>query len=98
MALFLALGWFWYSRKHPMPLRITVLLAVLACLSTWLTARFAAGVDQRAMAVLFCLFTVSADVAVAHCLPETRMRKAFARHAPLDAGPPLGVPVNLHRT
>jgi uncharacterized membrane protein YfcA len=52
----LLIGWWRYSRKHPVGWRAALSIAVPATLTTWLLAHFATHLDAQLLGHLFCAF------------------------------------------
>ena len=56
MVPILLVGWWRYSRRHPIPWRTAIQLGLLASLTTWLVAYVATGLNPNVLRTVFSIF------------------------------------------
>jgi uncharacterized protein len=56
MVPILLVGWWRYSRRHPVPWRTAIQIGVLASLTTWLVAYVATGLNPNVLRTVFSIF------------------------------------------
>jgi uncharacterized membrane protein YfcA len=58
MVPILLVGWWRYSRRHPIPWRTAIQLGLLASLTTWLVAYVATGLNPNVLRTVFSIFLI----------------------------------------
>lgn len=56
MVPILLVGWWRYSRRHPVPWRTAIQIGLLASLTTWLVAYVATGLNPNVLRTMFSIF------------------------------------------
>lgn len=86
MVPILLLGWWRYSRHHPIDWRVSLPIGVLAVLATVLIARYATGLPPLALRLLFALFLLLLALrllSAGHAAAQPAPRRCSPRLMPL---------------
>ncbi len=89
------IGFYRYHQKHPVDLRAVASMALFSVVATWCAARFAIGLDPRALHIAFALFLVALALYFGLLSKHVPAAPATAQKMPRAALPLLGIACGL---